>query len=338
MSSYRPQWKCAVLMLAALLLAGCKTQDDAVAAATQMAATAKTMSAYYAALDKVLAGTQDAYQAQYALLGVPPDNLSETRKEVQLRADLAAQIGNLSTLFQKLTGPAEASDASAAAGKKGSSAASGGGLTSMLGGAGAASGSSANGSSAGGTASGSAKKTPESPVLSALSSNSAEFKAVSMGIDEIVALIREHEETKAAKKIAPLCDHLATFFASEEGTYDSINQAYLVTADSVAKKMVQDNQVDPSAVFVSSLQPFGLAPAVDQAKTKTAMQEYLLAQIDTQYGLKLRSAQDATAAMGKSLNEMDARVKLVAGDKPMKIRMAPFSLAMVESWITQVSK
>lgn len=338
MSSFRPRSHCAALVMVCALLAGCKTQQDAVAAATQMAATAKTMAAYYTSLDHVLAETQDAYQAQFALLGIEGEELSETRKEVQLRADMAKQIGNLSTLFQKLTGPAEASDASAAAAKKDSSGKSGSSAADLLGGVSASVESSSSASGASGGGAGSAKKKTESPVLSALSSTSPQYKAVSAGIDEIVALIREHEEAKAAKRIAPVCDNLMAFFDSEQETYDSINQAYLVTARAVARKMVQNNQVDASAVFVSSLQPFGLTAAIDDAKIKTAMQEYLLAQIDTQYALKLKSAQEATEALDQALKEMDARVKLVAGDKPMTLRMPPFSLETVQSWISQVSK
>lgn len=343
MSSYRSQWNCvtvlASLAVAGVLLAGCKTQDDAVAAAAQMASTAKTMCAYYAALDHVLAGTEDAYEAQYALLGTPPEELSETRREVHLRADLAAQIGNLATLFQKMTGQeAEASDASAA--KKSSEKSDGGALAAIAGAAGGGGSSeTGSGSSGGGGSSDSGKKKSDQPaVLSMLSSDSDQYKAVSAAVDEVVMLVREHDETKAAKKMAPLCDSLAAFFDSEKGTYDSINRAYLVTAKSVAVDMVKNNQVDPSAVFVSSLQPFGLTAAIGREQIRTNLQQYLLGQTDAQYAVKLKAAQEATAAMDKALEEMDKRVRLVADDKPMTIRIPPFSLATVESWIAEVGK
>lgn len=351
MSSCRSQWNCATLLaslaIAGLLPAGCKTQDDAVAAAAQMASTAKTMCAYYAALDHVLAGTEDAYEAQYALLQTPPEDLKETRKELQMRADLATQIGNLATLFQKMTGQeAEASDASAA--KKSTEKSSGkseGGAVAAIAGAAAGDGSaggsagSSTGSSGGAGSSDSGKSKSQQPaVLSMLSSDSDQYKAVSAAIDEVVMLVREHDETKAAKKMSPLCDSLTAFFDLEKGTYDSINQAYLVTAKSVADYMVNNNQVDPSAVFVSSLQPFGLSAAISREQIRTNLQQYLLGQIDTQYAVKLKAAQEATVAMDQALEEMDKRVKLVAEDKPMTIRIPPFSLATVESWIAVVGK
>lgn len=345
MSANRRQWKCVTLLmavtLAGSLLNGCKTQDDAVAAASQMATTAKTMCAYYAALDHVLGETEDAYQAQYALLGTPPADLSETRKEVQMREDLATQIGNLATLFQKMTGEeAEASDASTA---KKSSEKSSGALPAIAGAAGAGGGGGSSGGDSGSSGSGGSsasgkKKSEEPAALSMLSSDSDQYKAVSAAIDEVVMLVREHEEAKAAKKMTQLCDSLAALFGAEKGTYDSINQAYLVTAKSVADSMVTNNQVDPSGVFVSSLQPFGLAAAISREQIKTNMQPYLLKQIDTQYVVKLKAAQEGTEAMDKALTEMDKRVKLVAGDKPMTIRIPPFSLATVESWVAEASK
>ncbi len=348
MSSYRAQWNCATLLVSLTIvggmLVGCKTQEDAVAAATQMASAAKTMCAYYAALDRVLAETEDAYQAQYALLGTPPDDLSETRKEVQLRADLATQIGNLATLFQKMTGQeAEANDASAAKSTSGKAGGPAAANTATSGGAGSgASGGSSRRSSGsvsgGGSSASGNKKSGQPAVLSMLSSDSDQYKAVSAAIDEVVMLVREHDEVKAAKKMAPLCDTLTAFFDSEKGIYDSINQAYLVTAKSVADNMVRNNQVDPSEVFVSSLQPFGLTAAIGKEQIRTNMQQYLLGQIDTQYTMKLKAAQQATEAMDKALAEMDKRVKLVANDKPMTIRSPPFSLETVHSWIADAGK
>ena len=312
----------ALLVVGCGLAGGCRTQQDAAAAASQMATTAQTVAAYYASLDHVLAETEDAYEAQYTLLGVPPEDLSETRAEIQKRADLAKQIGNLATTFQKLTGPG--SDAAATATEK---PAKSGGTAGAI-----AHDVSATGASK--PASSGSSGTSISGALQTVSDNS---QVLDKGIDAILALIREHEEVKAARDMAPLCDNLAKFFDQESGIYDSINEAYLVTAKSVAQKMVQENEVDISAVFVSSLQPFGLAPSISRNELRSNLQPFLLAQIDKGYAAKLDSAQAATAALDKALGEMDARVKLVAQDKPMRLRIPPFSLKTVESWIAEVN-
>lgn len=295
----RPVCVSLAILLAAVLAiaAGCKTQQDAAAASSQMATTSKTLSDYYSALDTVLSETQDAYEAQAIFTGIPPEDLSQTRAEIQRRIELAKEIGNLSGLFTKLTGSSAAGDASAAGGKLADAATS----------------------------------------IKSMSSDDTASKAVSIGVREIVALIQENDEKKAAEKISPLTHNLVLFFESEKSVYDSINEAYLRTAQSVAKKMVENNQVDASPVFASSLQPFGMTPDIADSQTKTGMQKYLADQIDSRYTAKLKAAHDATDALDKALKEMDARIDLVAHDKPMSIRTAPFSLDTVESWIAENS-
>jgi hypothetical protein len=312
MSLYRPKRRCVALAaIVCALLAGCKTHQDAVAAAAQMATTAQTLCAYYTSLDHVLAATEDTYQAQLALSGIPAMDLSNTRAQVKLRADMASDIGKISTLFQKLTSDPKASDAPAAAEKLATQISSLVGLTSDSG----------SGQSGGG------------PL-----SSSEETKAMTEAIRAIALLIQQHDEVKAAKEIEPLVHNLVTFYESERAVYDSINKTYLSTAQSVAHTMVKSNQVDASAVFVSVVQPFGLSPSIENSQTKTGMQDYLNKQIDTRYSAKLKSAQDATEALDTALKEMDARITLVAHDKPMQLRLPPLSLATVQSWIGDAIK
>jgi hypothetical protein len=291
--------KLAVTVIAmALFAGGCKTQEDAAAAAKQMASTSRDLSAYYLSLDHILAETEDSYQAQFALQRVPPEDLSETRAQIRLRADMADEIGNVSALFQKIAGSSAASDASAAA----------------------------------------VKLNAEVVSMKGLTSNDAETQMVTTGIKEIVALIQQHEEVQAARKVGPLCHNLSIFFDSEKASYLSIQEGYLKVARSVSKGMVSANQVDTSPVFLSALQPFGLAPAVDRGSVKDNMQSYMLAQIEANYKLRLDEGQRATNALSASLKEMDARIDLVAHDKPMQFREPPFSLETVKEWIADVNK
>jgi hypothetical protein len=282
----------------AVFAGGCKTQEDAAAAARQMASTSRDLSAYYLSLDHILAQTQDAYQAQFAMQQVPPEDLTETRAQIRLRSQMADEIGNVSALFQKIAGSSAASDASASA----------------------------------------ESLNAEIYSLKGLTSNDTETKLLTAGIKEIVALIQQHEEVKAAKKVGPLCHNLSVFFESEKPSYLSIQEGYLKVARSVSNAMVNANQVDTSPVFLSALQPFGLVPAVDRASVKNNMQSYLLAQIEANYKLKLDEGQKATGALSASLKEMDARIELVAHDKPMQFREPPFSLATVKEWIADVNK
>jgi hypothetical protein len=277
---------------------GCKTQEDASAAALQMASTSHALCDYYRALDHVLAATEDAYEAQNVLLSVPTMDLTETRGQIRLRAELANTVGEVASLFQRMTTSSAATDASAAAGKLNEEMASMKGLT----------------------------------------ANDGETKAVTVAVQAIVALVEEHKEVEAAKQVAILCHDLSVFFESERKAYDSINEAYLLTAKTVALELVKTKQVDASGVFVSSLQPFGLSPAIGRAQTKEAMEPYLTAQINADYKLRMEDATKATEALSAALKEMDARVNLVAHDKPMSLRQEPFSLAEVKSWVVEINK
>lgn len=286
---------CVALLMAAG--AGCKTDADARAAAAQMMSTAHALAAYYTALDHVVAATEDSYQAQNALLGVPAEDLKTIHDELRQRAQLATAIGDLASLFDKITKTTAAKDASAAASKIN------GDIFTMRG----------------------------------LASNDMETQALTAAVKAIVGLIVEEKEVEAARDMAPLCHKLSVFFESERRIYDSLNKAYLTTAQSVALKMVDTDQVDASAVFGSALDPFGMKPALSSADTRHAMQPYLRAKINEGYADKLKDGQHATEAMSVALKEMDARVTLVANDKPMSLRNEPFSLSEVKDWVEEVT-
>jgi hypothetical protein len=286
------------VFLLALGSGGCKTQDDAVAAASQMAETSKTLSAYYTALSKVVSQTQNVYQAQYVLQGLPPMDLSKTLIQIRARADMALEIGKVSEAFGKISGSKEPKEAAAAA----------------------------------------TNLNAELVTVNALSSNDAETKAVTQGVQAIVSLLQQHDEVAAAKQISPLCHNLSVFFDSEKGLYDSLNETYLLSAQSVAKDMVRKNQVDVSPVFASALQPFSLEPRLDQKTVAEGMQKYLSEQIDARYKSKVADGRKATEGLSDALKEMDKRVATVVSEKPLTVRLPPLSLANAESWIKSILK
>jgi hypothetical protein len=290
--------RCAAALLLLAFAVGCKTQEDAAAAASQMVSTAQTMSAYYDALDQVVVRTEDCYQAQSALLGVAPADLKDTLAQIQMRSEMAGDVAQLAAIFQKLTGSTASGDASDAA----------------------------------------VKLNTELVTVKALSSNSIEAEAVKDVVKNIVALIQQHKEIEAAKKMAPLSAALSKFFDSEAPVYDSLNTVYLDTAKSVAHSLIKRNQVDSTAVFASALKPFDLTPAIDSADLKKGMSVYLDAQVDSKYTTDLAASKKATSGLSDALKEMNKRIDLVENEKPMHARLPPITLADVNKWISILTK
>lgn len=277
---------------------GCKTQEDAVAAASQMAATAAAMGAYYQSMDVVLRRTEDAYEAQQELLGVPPEKLADIRSQIRLREDLAEDVAQVAGAFQQLNGSTAPGDAASAAGKL----------------------------------------NEELVSVKAIAGNDAQTKALTVAVKALVTLLQQHEEIKAAKQLSPLCHELSTFFDSEARMYDSLNTAYLLTAKSVATALVEKDDVKSNWIFDSALRPFELEATDKAGGNANARKAYLSHVIEARYTDRLAAATKATQALSDSLKEMDRRVALVSSDKPMKVRMAPVSLADVESWMASLKQ
>lgn len=292
------QLRLVVLLGISFAIVGCKTQGDAATAANQMAATTKTLSDYYGALDQVLAETQEAYDAQTVINQAPPLDLSETRKQIELREQLATEFSTLSATFATITSSTAPTDASTAAGQLNS----------------------------------------ELVSIKALADNATEQKVLTAAVQLVVSLLQQHDEIKAARQIEPVCNALLKFFNSESRFYDSINKDYLTLASSNAKAMVKGNLVDASSLFLSSLEPFGLTPSIDSDSIKTGMQGYLDKQIDSNFSLKLAAAQNATQALRDSLKEMDARIEVVTKDRVLSIALPPVTLDTVESWVSTITQ
>ena len=301
LTSSTRRYRAGIATVILLLVAGvgCRTQEDAVAAASQMATTSSTMVAYYKALDLVLSRTDDAYQAQAILLPEPDSarlDLADMHAQIKLRQDLAENIVTLSQLFQKLTGSTAAADSSTAA----------------------------------------ANLNSELVSLKAIASNDKETQALTFAVKAIVLLIQHHDEVKAARLLSPLCHQLSVFFDSERARYDSINQAYLLAAKSVAEALVNRNGLEAGWIFNSALQPFTLAAKGDAAEGHD-LKPYLKGVIKARYDTALASGKKATQGLSDALHDMDARIAVVASDKPMHVRLPPFSLALVESWISTLN-
>ncbi|MGD0548849.1 MAG: hypothetical protein ABR991_13690 [Terracidiphilus sp.] len=283
---------------------GCKTSDDAAAAATQLTATASSLTGYYSALDTLLSETDQLYQIQAAINPLAPydtptkNYVTDTAAEIQKREKLAAALTTLAREFAKLSRSTAATDASTAAGNLETAVA---GLK-----------------------------------ISGVSMSTSNVNMMKDAVDLIVKAIQEHKEREAAAAIDKFTSALNTSFQSEEPFYNTIGSTYANVTQSLAKALINQGQVDPSQFLNAVFSPYGLTPQLTDPTIKSKMQTILAAQVDQESAALEASQQTATTNMEKSLSEMASRIHLVAIDKPMAIRVAPPTLTEVQNWISLV--
>ena len=283
------------------LFAGCHTSEDAVSAATQMSVTAKCLSDYYTALNMILADTDQIYILNEQLFTKPytPENrelLKNNRAELEKRAVLAADFSTLAGEFAKLTGSTAPDD----------------------------------------VAKSSSKLEGEVETLEPMKASSEEKTALKVAVKLLVTAIQEHKEREAAKAMDSFTKGLSDFFVKEEPAYVSINQVYVEFAATLAGDLVDRHQTDNSAVLKVALDPFGLQPSVTSAELNTQLAPLARQRIAARKMALVKSFDTITDAMAKSLQEMSKRIDLVAEGKPMSSRSAPFTLATVQHWATQL--
>jgi hypothetical protein len=290
------------LALCLVAVPGCKTNDDAIAASQQMATTAASLSSYYAALDTLISAEEDAQRAQFYLNGVPATDviaqLEDSRKELKKRAQMAATFATLSSLLGNLTGSTAAADAATAAGNL----------------------------------------STEVSSLGAFTASTDKSDALKFAVTGLVNAIRAKDEVKAAKSLAPVIEAVSQFFDSEQDTYASFADAYYQVAASNAILMVSKNQVETSGLYVSSLQPFGLAPRITDTRLLQQPQADLTKKINDTLAKDTEADKNAANDLSVALHVMVDRIKVVSSDKPLSVRLPPFTLEGVKSWVDEVKK
>jgi hypothetical protein len=286
------------LVVALMFTTACKTSEDATAAASQMATTAKDLTGYYSQMDTVLDNTIQLNELQSVLLGTSFDQqaraqMKETQQEIQKREDLAKCLQNLSDEFSKLTGARTSSDVQQAAGKLGSAISSLGSL----------------------------------PGAGALPTGLGEAGK------EIVTLVQEHKEREAGKALDAIVTALSKMYQQETSTYDSLYSQDLVLAESLAKELVKRGWVSEGELFSPITQPFGLAPPASTPEINKILKAYTEQQIEDRMADQVAAEKKASDCMAKALDEMSARIHKLATDKVMDERTAPVTLSDVEKWI-----
>jgi len=306
---FRPSapWPCTRSAIAAILLGcltlclGCKTTQDAAAAATQLSATAKSLCDYYAALSKILADTDQIRSLNEQLYAkpYPPESRQEvktTQSELDKRTALAADLSTLAGSFAKLTGSTAPADVAAAG----------------------------------------SKLETEVDTLASYKASSGEQNIIKSGLQLFVTAIQAHKEREAAQAMDKIADGLSALFDKEAPSWKSANDVYVQLAATLAASLVGQNAVDNSAMLKPALDPFGLTPSTPSADLSMKLAPLAKQQIADRQAALVAAYDKASDAMSKSLKEMSQRIHLVATDKPMAFRIPPVTLTNVQQWVTQV--
>lgn len=301
----KPRWlpiAVSSVALSAAILAGCKTSDDATAAASQMATTSQQLSSYYKALQTTFQQTDELYQLNEQLYSKPytAENqqlLKNNEAELAKRAQLAADLSSLSESFGALSATTTPSNAASAA----------------------------------------SQVEADLDKLSPLKASSAEQGALKLAVRELASAIQEHKEREAAKAMEGAAQSLSELFAKEADIWNSTEQVYSQIAANLAASLVDASVTDNSAVLDVALTPFGLVRNASIGDMNGKLAPVAKQQITTKKAAMDEAYQSATDGMAKALAQMAQRIQTLASGKPMTERRPPLSLATVQQWVTQVN-
>ena len=288
-------------VISMVIAAGCKTSDDAAAAATQMTATAHALSDYYAAVGKLVANTEAVYELNDRLESKEYSArakaaLQTTRKELANRVALAQGLSDLASSFAGLAGSKAPADVAASA----------------------------------------QNLDAEIHTLSSTSESAAEQQGLHDALTLLVKAIQEHKEREAAKDMTEVARGFSALFRKEKPVWISRQQVFATLAANLAGDLVEAGDTDNAAMLKVALDPFGLTAGALSDDTRTKLKALAKAQIDARRDASEADFADATDAMQASLDEMTKRIEAVAQDRPMAYRKPPLTLANVEAWAAHV--
>jgi len=290
-----------LVVLSALLfcsLSACKVSDDAMAASQQMTATASTLHDFYSTLEDSVTDTITLYELDAALAGIPYGDsdrkLQETtRSELAHRKQMAVALAGLAASFAELTKNSAASDVDKSAKALGNE------LVSI-------------------------KALPGGPPIP---------EALGRVGNAIMQIVQQHDEKKAARTMDETLQAVGDLFEKEKPAYDSIARMHVRQASAVARDLINANDVDFGPMLTPALKPFSLSAVPSNSNLQARLKPLALARLDTATDLATHKEERASTAMLDGLREMSSRVHLLATEKPMAVREAPFSLKLVEDWV-----
>jgi hypothetical protein len=290
------------LVLPAVLLAGCKTSDDAAAAASQMATTSQQLSSYYKALQTTFQQTDELYQLNEQLYSKPypaanQQLLRNNEAELAKRAQLAADLASLSAEFGALSTSTTPSSVATAA----------------------------------------SQVQTDVDKLSALKASATEQGALKLAVQQLASAVQQHKGREAAKAMQAAAQSLSDLFAKEEDIWNSTDEVDSQIAANLATNLVDANVTDNSAVLDVALTPFGLVRNASAAAMNEKLAPVAKQQIATKKIAMDQAFQSATNGMAKALAQMAQRIQTLVEGKPIAERRAPLSLETVQQWVTQVN-
>jgi hypothetical protein len=276
----------AAALTCTVLLSSCKTSDQAAAAAKQLSSTSTDLCSYYKDLSTQVDDTIVLNEIQHAVFGVPFEDqdraqLTDMKAEIKKRADLAQSLSNLASAYGTLAGSKAAGDASTAANKLGT----------------------------------------ELQTVKALPKSSPVPDAMSQAANELLDFAKTLELKKGADALQKTVSSIRQLYDNETPAYESIYKQHMVLAASLAKQLVDKDQVDLNSVLAPALKPFDFSPKLQPGVYPPEYKDLAKVEIDQQANEQTDAAVQKTQAMSKSLKDVDDDLtEIVTGKKASKAK------------------
>jgi len=274
-----------ILALAALtcmvLLSSCKTVSQATAAAKQLAGTASELSSYYSEMSTEVDETIALNEVQQAVFDVPfPDNdravLIDIRSELGKRATMARSLSKLASAYANLAGSTAPSDASTAASKLGN----------------------------------------ELQAVGAISKTSSVPTELSDAAKIVLEFAQTRELKTGAKAIRQTVIAVRQVYDREKPECESLCKTRITLAASLAKKLVDKDQVDLNSVLAPALKPFDFSPMLRPGGSPREYKDLAKIEIDELASEQAAASVQSAESISNLLHAADQNLALVVSGKP----------------------
>ena len=267
-------------LVCVVLLSSCKTTDDAASAAKELSSTSADLCAYYKDLSAQVDDTVVLNEIQHAVFGVPFEDqdraqLADMKNEIKKRADLADSLSKLASDYGTLAGSKAPGDASTAANKLGS----------------------------------------ELQSVKALPKSSPVPDAISQAAKLVLEFAQSLELKKGAQALQQTVSGIRQLYDTEKPAYEAISKQRIVLASSVAKQLVDKDQVDLNSVFAPALKPFDFSPKLQSGVYPAEYKELAKVEIGQKADEQMNASVQKTEALSKSLKKVDDDLAAVVSGK-----------------------
>jgi hypothetical protein len=283
-------------------LFACKTSDDAIAGAQQMTTTAADLSRYYNSLADSLSDTIALNELDASFSKVPFDDhsrqlIQDTLSEISKRKEVGQALARLAESMSALSTPTLSSGVASAASALGD----------------------------------------ELVHVRALPSGPPIPDVIGKASNLLLLFVQQRKEKEAARTMDQTLGALSSLFEKEKPTYDSIFRVHMFLATQLAKDLINRQAVDLSPMLSPAFRPFNLTALPEDGQTRDTLRALALSRLESSADEAKQREMKASSAMLAALQEMSARVHLLATEKPMRTRGNPFSLNIVESWVASAT-